>query len=136
MRTIASLLVSNIDPNICGFLVDSSSFEVMRFMLEAKLLPKKLIDVWWKPIQEAIPEHVQHDLCGSRSFFEWFQKTRLDSYASADVSVLYHLYGIFPYWFSKACRKAFDVLQPKLKYYEPIKRIARMRKRPCENVEI
>ena len=49
LRTIVYLVYAGIDPNNCGFNVDDSTFDLIRYIFEEKLLTKKQIELWWKP---------------------------------------------------------------------------------------
>ncbi len=120
LRTIAALVLSGIDPNECGFHIDNSTFNLMKYLLEKKILSKKHLDLWWKPIQQAIPDSIQKDYYGSRSFFEWFKTIDLDSLSGNYRTPLYVLYTFFPYWISNIFRKVFYDLRPIIKIYEPI----------------
>jgi hypothetical protein len=121
LRTIASLLQAHIDPNICGFRVDASTMEVMRFLFKKRLLPQKSLSVWWKPIQKNIPDQISYDLHGSRSFFEWFKKVRLESRARKFLPTLFGLYKFFPYGISHLAKKTFYDRRQGFKIYEPIR---------------
>ncbi len=120
LGTIASLLLARIDPNTCGFQVDASTFELMRFILVKKLLPRRYLNVWWKPIQRNIPEQISYDLCGSRSFFEWLKDVRMDSYAAKYHSTRYRLYKILPYWIFSFAKNAFYDRMSRIRFFEPI----------------
>ncbi len=120
LRTIVALLQAQIDPNTCGFQVDTSTMELLRFVFRKKIFPQKSVNVWWKPIQRAIPEQIAYDLYGSRAFFEWFKKIRLDSCARRSLPTLFYLYRVFPYWISNLAKKIFYDRRQGFKIYEPI----------------
>jgi len=120
LRTIASLTLEGIDPNKCGFQIDDSTFKIMKYLIEKRYLTKQHLTLWWKPIQEAIPENITQDFHGSKSFFKWFKTINLDSYAAEYKTSLLTLYTIFPYWISNPIRKIFYDSRPKMRIYEPI----------------
>jgi len=73
-RSIIGLTLEGIDPNKCGFNVDSKFFATLkRDFIKGKL---KLDDdnfFFFRDIQEHIPEKLDHDLYHSKEFFEWFK---------------------------------------------------------------
>jgi hypothetical protein len=73
-RTIVGLALDGIDPNRCGFNVDSRTFDRIRRKL--RLRPLRFTHIkygLWRDIQRAIPETISTDLYGSRAFFEWLR---------------------------------------------------------------
>jgi hypothetical protein len=74
-RTIAGLLVEGIDPNKCGFKIDSKVLgNIKQNLVEKKFIlsPGKVF--LWKNIQEHIPEKMaNHSLYGCKEFFEWIK---------------------------------------------------------------
>ena len=73
-RTIAGLVLENIDPNKCGFNIESGFFNFLRqLFIEGKfsLSPGKVF--LWKDIQRQIPKVMKHNLYGCKEFFTWFR---------------------------------------------------------------
>ncbi len=75
LRTIAGLVLENIDPNKCGFNIDADFFVFLRLYFS-----KSRRDIYmtkktgmWDDIKRHIPNPLDHDLYGSREFWEWFR---------------------------------------------------------------
>ena len=121
LRTIAALVYAGIDPNDCGFEVDDSTFYLMRFLIERKLLSLKHLTHLWKPLQQVIPDKIKEDIHGSKKFLEWFKTVDLDSVAKPPSSLSTFLYYNFPYPVSNILGKIFYESRPnKYTIYEPI----------------
>lgn len=74
LRTVAGLVLENIDPNKCGFNIDSNFFDFLKQnFIERRftLSPGKVF--LWKGIQRYIPKTMDHNLYGCKEFFEWFK---------------------------------------------------------------
>lgn len=71
-RTILNLIQEGIDPNICGFKVEKTTFENMRNFLESDYDPYK--NYYWKKIKSEIPEKIEFDIHGSKTFFEYLSR--------------------------------------------------------------
>jgi hypothetical protein len=108
LRTIASLAYTGVDPNKCGFNVYETTFDLMKFLFTNKILTKKNIKIWWKPLQQAIPEHVENDFYGSRNFFEWFRDINLDYMGKTYRTVLYSTYFMLPFNVSFNMKKLLE----------------------------
>lgn len=112
LRTIASLAHVGIDPNNCGFDVDGSTFESMKYLLEGKLLTQNSIKAWWKPLQLATPDEEELDVCGSKHFFEWFKKANLDLMGRQHRTLLESAYFKLPYFMSNCGRRVYRSIFP------------------------
>jgi hypothetical protein len=77
-RTIVPLVLEGVDPNNCGFRVNRSTFESMRYNLEKKKLESKR-DRRWKLMQGLIPGELETNMCGSREFLMWLRNLNIDS---------------------------------------------------------
>ena len=135
LRTIASLTYAGINPNECGFHVDDSTFELMRFIFEEKLLTQKHIKIWWKPLQKMIPDEIEGDVFGSKQFFEWFKTLDLDSKGRQYRNPLYSLYFQFPFFVSDNLRRLYISIWPnKYQIFQPIEfTYERTRERPVSS---
>ena len=78
-RTIAPMVLIGIDPNNCGFEVNSLTFKKMRFLLENKKIKELEIDRHWIKLRNLIPSEFQTDLYGSRDFFVWLKSLNINS---------------------------------------------------------
>ena len=99
-RTIAPMVLKGIDPNNCGFEVDKSTFELMRFLLESKKFSPLVIDSFWKNLQHLIPNDFEENLCGSRDFFVWLKSLNIDSIEETR-SLKKNIFNILPYSLAK-----------------------------------
>jgi hypothetical protein len=112
LRTIAALTYSGVDPNRCGFNIDESSFASMRFMLEGRLLNRSSIEAWWKPLQEVLPEELNEDFHGSKSFFNWFKGVDLKERERKPRSSLHSLVVKLPYPVWRLYRRFYRSVTP------------------------
>ena len=96
LRTIAELALAGIDPNECGFRMDHSTFPRMKALFKKELTSQDLA-LWWEPLQQAVPEEIEHDLCGSREFFKWLKAMDLNSSVRHQTSPLSKVYYSLPY---------------------------------------
>jgi hypothetical protein len=112
LRTIAALAYAGVDPNRCGFNVDESTFGLMKYLFEEKLLTQNHINLWWKPLQQALTDEVEADFFGSKQFFEWFKAKNLDSMGKSNQSLLHSLYFKFPYFRVKYFKKIYNLIVP------------------------
>jgi len=118
LRTIASLALAGISPNDCGFDVDESTFNSMKNLFEKKLLTRQHLELWWKPIQQRVPDNIDVDVFGSKQFFEWFKTLDLDRVARPTYTPLSYIYYKSPYPVSNIARIIFQLLrQPKKVFY-------------------
>jgi hypothetical protein len=92
--------------------VDDSTFGLMKFVFEEKLLTQNHINLWWKPLQQVIPDEVEADFFGSKQFFKWFRTKNLDSMGKSNRTLLYSLYFKFPYFRVKYFKKIYDSILP------------------------
>lgn len=92
-RTIASLSLAGIDPNTCGFSVDESTFIDMKTYWEKANFSHP--GYHWTQIKNAIPLEIEHDLFGSKKFFDWFRD--FDFKTTQKVWFFTDLYNLLPY---------------------------------------
>ena len=71
-----TLALAEIDPNICGFEVDQSTFKRMKLFFEKQA---KILYYSYRINQSMIPEKIEHDLNGSKEFYEWYRDFDLES---------------------------------------------------------
>ena len=134
LRTISGLVLENIDPNMCGFNIDSRIFDYIKQSFVNRTLKitenpgTVLFDqtapgtTQWKFIQREIPNEISHNLHNSKEFFEWFRNFDLTKYGQdiekkIELSKLFEILKIrlfnciAPVWYSipnnvqKAIRK-------------------------------
>jgi len=74
-RTIMNLIQEGIDPNLCGFKVDESTFKDMRRFMETEFIPH--YNYYWGKIIQEIPENIDVDMYGSKEFQEYLRGYRL-----------------------------------------------------------
>jgi hypothetical protein len=98
LRTIASLVLAGIDPNVCGFNVDNSTFRLMKEMLTNTRVTNDLVSEWL-PIQKLIPARIDFDIYGSKEFYEWFRGFEFT--LKDRVGLLRDLYYNLPYEVAK-----------------------------------
>ena len=91
LRTITELVLENIDPNKCGFTMNSQIWHKIKnkfinreFKLSKNpglfLFSKEARTTSWEVLQRAIPEKLNHDLYNCEEFFEWFKAFNLERY--------------------------------------------------------
>ena len=80
IKTIASLVLAGIDPNICGFDVDETTFQRLKEYVVNDLHRSRFypLDVWIR-FQKSLPEQIEDDMYGSKEFFDWFKTIDLYS---------------------------------------------------------
>jgi hypothetical protein len=107
LRTITSLALVGIDPIICGFKVNEETLAHLEALFKKKKLTPSHLAIWWKPIQQIIPDHIEGNLFGLKKFFTWFKQIDLDSVSRSFCPPLSvrGLYYIFPYSISIFVRK-------------------------------
>ena len=109
LRTIPELALAGIDPNDCGFVVDQSTFNLIRVKLFSPHSTKREDMVsWWKPLQRAVLDGTELDLYGAREFFDWLKRVNLDSIVRPDESFLSNLYHRLPYPIAKLLRTIWE----------------------------
>lgn len=95
LRTIAGLVLEDIDPNMCGFKTNGRVFDNLKRSFvnrTLKLRENPGIKLFgrdvegahstgqWKRIQREIPNKIGHNLHNSKEFFEWFRNFDLTTY--------------------------------------------------------
>ena len=91
LRTIAGLVLEDIDPNMCGFKINSRIFDYLKqsfvnHTLKMSENPGTILfgeassTIRWKDIQSEIPDKICHNLHDSKEFFEWFRNFDLKKY--------------------------------------------------------
>lgn len=78
-RTIASLVLEGIDPNQCGFSVNNTTFNSMKWMLIKKKASALSVDSIWKKFQDFVPDKIDTNAYDSRDFFMWFKNIEIDT---------------------------------------------------------
>lgn len=75
LRTITGLVLENVDPNKCGFNIDTDVFDFVKqyFTGGRAHLYFDARRGMWKDIQTHIPEKLSHNLYDSGIFFEWLR---------------------------------------------------------------
>jgi hypothetical protein len=113
LRTIAELTLAGIDPNECGFSVDPLTFDRMRAMFQRRMLSHQDIVLWWKPLQQAIPNRIEGVTYDARQFFEWFRTIDLDSLARRPRRLLSDFYFLLPYGLASFFRMLWEMTPDK-----------------------
>jgi hypothetical protein len=73
-RTIAGLVLENIDPSKCGFKINNDFFIRLKKNFLGNIYDLSLDRVlFWKDIQNAISKPLHHNLYDSKDFFNWFK---------------------------------------------------------------
>jgi hypothetical protein len=98
-RSIVALAVAGVDPRQCGFEVDEGTVRYIRMRLEKRLSRNSHMFLWWKPMQEQVPEHIEGDMFGLREFMEWFRTFDLGDGINSPLSSwsMQRVYCWFPY---------------------------------------
>ena len=80
-RTMTGLALVGIDPNECGFRMDSGTFEEIKKKLVHRnwWLTRKQPGMW-RDIQRSIPDTITEDLHGSKAFFQWLSSVEILDY--------------------------------------------------------
>ena len=115
LMTIAELLFAGIDPRECGLSVDQATFDRMR-VFQNKLLSHQDITLWWKPLQQAIPNEFEEGPFSAKQFFEWLKTVNLDSSARQHRR-LYFLYQRLPCWAANLSKMFWE--KPLVQYLLP-----------------
>ena len=101
-RTIINLVILGIDPNLCGFKVDETTWKDMKSMLKKRRTTR--VNSSWNKVHKIDTDNIE-DLYGSKEFFEWFRdfdlKTTEKNWFYTD------LYTSLPYSASKILDKLF-----------------------------
>jgi hypothetical protein len=72
VRTLLTLLLSEINPNSCGFRIDRSTLETMKEVLSLPL-ERTTVNISLEPIQRSIPSEYESSIPGVTEFFHWFK---------------------------------------------------------------
>lgn len=72
-RTIGNLVAGGVDPNLCGFHVDESTYRKIKSVLTSNVGNVKRIHAYWRPIKEGIPLTIEDDFNGSQKFLRWLR---------------------------------------------------------------
>ncbi len=120
-RTITGLVLENIDPNKCGFSIDSKFFDFVKANLTKGRggLIQDYGEVFvWSDIQRHIPKAMSHNLYNSEEFFRWLRdfdvsenagKRKFSITRKMDITwCLFYVYYKLP----KNARKAIARLKP------------------------
>lgn len=106
LRTIAALVMAGVNPNSCGFKVDDSTFEKMRYLLEKK---KMHLPGSWSRMQKTIPDNLESNLSGANEFFTWFRNFDLKARKPDKRLKEYRaFYNKLPYMFSKRLDQIYN----------------------------
>ena len=100
LRTIASLILFEINPKSCGFEVDNSTFHLIKHILKKEGLTAEQREAEWESIQMMIQDEINYDLYGSEKFFKWFKVIDLKS-MEKNVWIYRDLYTTLPYSISR-----------------------------------
>jgi hypothetical protein len=115
LRTIVSLLIAGIDPEKCGFRVDSSTFKLIRLLFEERAISELYLNLLWKPLQDDIsPEIIEEDAHGSKEFLSWFKTIDVLDYKKPEKNLIEELYYRTPFRISNYLRKIFHDPKTKL----------------------
>ncbi len=91
-RTIIGLLLGGIDPNKCGFNIDSRTFRFIRQkLIKRKIMLGKDEVFMWKDIQEHTPATINHNLNDSKEFFGWFKDFDIVENEKLPYSIYFNL---------------------------------------------
>ena len=96
-RTILGLILENIDPNKCGFDINSNFFENLKQIFVKNSYDLSLDRVlFFKDIQKSIPEKMDHNLYDCREFFKWFKNFEISEVQKKDlIPIRDHLLKLF-----------------------------------------
>ena len=73
-RTIAGLVLENIDPNKCGFSIDDDFFSSLdKYIMTNQEDWTEGVRFIWRDIQAHTPETIDHNLYDSKPFYEWLK---------------------------------------------------------------
>jgi hypothetical protein len=89
LRTIIPLILIGLDPNDHGFIVDESTFNLIKYLLKSRIIPREIIEVFWKRLQKIVPEDLDRDVYDSKQFFEWFKSFNLDLASKKQDKIAY-----------------------------------------------
>jgi len=130
-RTIIPLILANIDPRKCGFIVDKSTFKYLRKILENEKIDIESLEGFWFPIKDMIPEKINSDLYGFSNFLEWFRSIDIRS-SVRDVWVYRDIYNKLPFPLAKVLDELYKVLGIKIHEPSPVRRLGAHKKRKID----
>ena len=99
-RTIAPMVLNGMDPNNCGFVVNSSTFKKMRYLIENKKVNILELVRHWIKLKTLIPREFDTTLYGSRDFFVWLKNLNIDS-VQRKRNLQKHVFYLLPYFLAK-----------------------------------
>jgi hypothetical protein len=110
LSTIASLTLTGIDPNQCGFQVDANTWIRFKEYLEHDLVH----ETFWAgqafthflALQKSLPDDIDHDFYGSKALFAWFRDFDL-TVKEKDVWFYRDLYHRLPYPLANILNKVY-----------------------------
>lgn len=118
-RTIVSLVLENIDPNECGFNIDTQFFQTLKENLIyncKKFIKRENTVFMWDEIKKFIPAEISHDLYNSKRFFEWFKDFNLIFTEPALSSFIWNL-GFIYLKFPKRIQTLLKKFEPYIKSF-------------------
>lgn len=72
-RVIGMLVMNGVDPNLCGYPIDDSTFDRIRHNITTQRWNANYLKYHWSEIQRNIPSEVNEDHNGSKAFLEWLR---------------------------------------------------------------
>jgi hypothetical protein len=110
LNTITDLVLAGIDPNKCGFQVDESTWTTFKGYLENDLERETFGgNRGFLRKQKNLPNHIEHDIYGSRDFFNWFRDFDLQS-KEKDVWFYRDIYNSLPYSMARILDKFYSII--------------------------
>jgi hypothetical protein len=98
-------VLHGVDPNICGFSVDKSTFQLLRAMWEN--IKTSAPNRFWREIQSMIPDSDYVDIEGAKEFLEWF---RSFNFQSTEMNWFYNdMYKTLPYFLACLLKKVYRI---------------------------
>lgn len=120
LERIGGLALAGVDPNACGFEVDSSTFKLMKSIFERKEAGTvQLIETNWKKLQNMIPNEIEHDFYGSKEFFEWFRNFDL-KLSEYDVEIYRDIYNKLPFPIAKILDEFYKLININIHEHSPV----------------
>ena len=109
-RTIAPLVLEGVDPNVCGFSVDKSTFKSMKRMLERKKTDALVVDSFWKELQALVKPDMESDRFDSKDLFLWLKNLDMDSVRKRR-NYYQDIFNVLPYPLSLSFDKFFKLVR-------------------------
>lgn len=95
-RTITGLVLENIDPNKCGFNIESGFFDSLKQnLLERRFVLSPGRVFLWKDIQKYIPEGMSHNLYNCKEFLRWLKDFDFSEVKKGDLNIKKYLAYLF-----------------------------------------